>query len=298
MRSKLIRRGLLIVTMLLAANARAAEGTGNWSVSPYLGLYHPSLNLLNKGEFLSPYVGTADLIDQFGNTNNVTVPLIYRNPLPELSPGTIGGLEFQWRINEKNALLIGGANWEASSSATAPGLFPIQGAFESVISQRKGDISFTEFYLGWRHNLIHKPKRHDFYFSFSLHDVFDVGYREDFSVLFLSGPPRSFRKSMVVQSRATGLLLLQGGGGGEWFINDWFSLGVEADYAFGLKSLKLGNGNLTTDFQSTDNLALQLPLIQNAAGVMQYKLERGDVYRDLRLNFEGWKALLKATIYY
>ena len=103
---------------------------------------------------------------------------------------------------------------------------------------------------------------------------------------------------MVVQSRATGLLLLQGGGGGEWFINDWFSLGVEADYAFGLKSLKLGNGNLTTDFQSTDNLALQLPLIQNAAGVMQYKLERGDVYRDLRLNFEGWKALLKATIYY
>jgi len=298
MRSKLIMRFLIIVAAVASTNVWAVGSKGNWSVSPYLGLYHPTLKLLNKGEFLSPYVGTADLIDQFGNTNNVTVPIIYRNPLPQLNPGAMGGLEFQWRINDKNALLIGGANWEASSSATAPGLFPIQGAFESVISQRKGDISFTEFYLGWRHNLIHKPKHHDFYFSFSLHDVFDVGYREDFSVLFLSGPPRSFRKSMVVQSRATGLLLLQGGGGGEWFINDWFSLGAEADYAFGLKSIKLGNGNLTTDFQSTDNLALELPLIQNAAGVMQYKLERGDKYRDLKLNFEGWKALLKATIYY
>jgi hypothetical protein len=117
-------------------------------------------------------------------------------------------------------------------------------------------------------------------------------------VLFLSGPPRSFRKSMVVQSRATGLLLLQGGGGGEWFINDWFSLGMEAGYAFGLKSLRLGDGDLVTDFQNTDNLALQLPLIQNSAGVMQYKTEAGGEYRDFRLDFEGWKALIKATIYY
>ena len=292
-------RGLIaLVAAMFAANAWAAESERNWGVSPYLGLYQPSLKLLNQGEFLSPYVGTADLIDQFGNANNVTVPLIYRNPLPELNPGVLGGLEFQWRINEKNALLIGGGNWESTSSASATGYFPIQGAFESVLSERKGDIAFTEFYLGWRHNFIHKPKGHDFYFNFSLHDVFDVEYREDFSVLFLSGPPRSFRKSMVVQSRATGLLLLQGGGGGEWFINDWFSLGMEGDYAFGLKSLKMGNGNLTTDYLATDNLALELPLIQTASGVMRYKVERGDEYRDFKLSFEGWKALLKATIYF
>jgi hypothetical protein len=286
------------ILCIAAANSRAAEREHNWGVSPYLGLFSPSLKLLNRGEFLSPYVGTADLIDQFGNNNNITVPFIYRNPLPELNPGAIGGLEFKWRINDKNILLLGGGSWEATSAATARGIFPVQGAFESVISQRKGDISFTEFYVGWRYNFIHKPGKHDFYFNLSIHDIFDVSYREDFSVLFLSGPPRSFRKSLVVQSRATGLLLLQGGGGGEWFINDWFSVGVEAGYAFGFRPLRLGNADLVTDFRSTDNLFLELPLIQNSAGNMQYKEERGEKYRDFRLSFEGWKALFKATIYY
>ena len=298
MRPKVIRVLFAVALCSAAVNSWGLESERNWGVSPYLGLYNPSLKLLNKGGFLSPYVGTADLIDQFGNNNNVSVPFIYRNPLPELQPGTLGGLEFQWRLNEKHVLLLGGANWEASSAATSRGIFPIQGAFESVLSQRKADISFTEFYLGWRYNLIHKPSKRDFYLDFSIHDVFDVGYREDFSVLFLSGPPRSFRKSMSVQSQATGLLLLQAGGGGEWFVTDWLSLGVEAGYAFGLKSLRLGNGSLVTDFRDTDNLFLELPLIQNSAGSMQYKLENGRDYRDLRLNFEGWKALLKATIYY
>ena len=103
---------------------------------------------------------------------------------------------------------------------------------------------------------------------------------------------------MVVQSSATGLLLIQGGGGGEWFINDWFSLGMEAGYLVGLKPLRFGNGSLVTDFQSTDNLFVELPLTQDSAGAMQYAVEAGDSYRDFRLNFDGWKALLKATIYY
>lgn len=289
---------LLLGACLFVTQCWGVEGDRQWGVSPYLGMYKPTLELINKGSFRSPYQGTAELIDQFGNNNNVSVPFIFRNPLPELDPGTLAGLEFLWRITDRNALLIGGGSWESTSSATTQGVFPVQGAFESVISQRKGDVSFTEFYLGWRYNIIHKPKKHDFYFSFTVHDVFDVEYREEFSLLFLSGPPRSFRKSLVIQSRATGLLLLQGSGGGEWFINDWLSLGVEAGYAFGLKALRLGDGDLNTDFRSTDNIFLEVPLIQSPAGNIQYKTEDGKGYQDLRLNFEGWKALLKATIYY
>jgi hypothetical protein len=182
MLAKLIRSFclILIASCAVATNSWGLEGDRNWGLSPYLGLFNPSLRLLNKGEFRSPYVGTADLIDQFGNNNNVTVPFIYRAPLPELSPGAMGGLEFRWYINEKHALLIGGGGWEASSAATSQGIFPIQGAFESVISQRKADLSFTEFYLGWRYNVVQKPKKHDFYFDVSIHDVFDVSYREDF----------------------------------------------------------------------------------------------------------------------
>ena len=75
-------------------------------------------------------------------------------------------------------------------------------------------------------------------------------------------------------------------------------MGAEAGYALGFKSLRLGDGSLVTDFRDTDNLFLELPLIQNTAGNMQYKTEDGLQYKDLRLNFEGWKALLKATIYF
>ena len=108
---KLISCLLLIALSVAAPVSWGLEGEYNWGVSPYLGLFNPSLKQLNKGEFLSPYVGTADLIDPSGNNNNVSVPFIYRNPLPELSPGAIGGLEFQWRINERNALLMGGGQW-------------------------------------------------------------------------------------------------------------------------------------------------------------------------------------------
>lgn len=290
---------MIATTFLVSVNGWALEGERNWGMSPYLGLYNPSLKLLNEGEFVAPYEGTATLVDIFGSNNNVTVPFVFRAPMPPLDPGALGGLEFQWRLNEKYSLLIGGSSWEASSSSTSQGFFPVQGAFESVLAQRKGDISFSEFYLGLRYNVIHKPKKHDFYIALSLHELFNVRYSEEFSALFLSGPPRSFRRSIVVDTSATGMLLLQGTGGGEWFINDWFSLGVEAGYCFGLKSLRLGNGHLTTDFNQNDNLFLEIPIIENpTTNNIQYKLASGGQYQDLRLNFDGWKALLKATIYF
>lgn len=299
MQCKAIAALLIAIGWLGAIPGEAAEIEHTWGISPYIGLFSPSLKLLNKGQFRSPYEGTADLIDQFGNNNNVTVPFIFRAPMPELDPGAMGGIEFQWRLNERHALLIGGGNWEAASSTNAQGVFPVQGGFESVIAQREGDIAFNEFYLGWRYNAFHKPKHHDFYLTLSLHDIFDVSYKENFSLVFLSGPPRSFRRSVYVDSRATGLLFLQGGAGGEWFMTDWFSLGMEAGYGFGFKPLRLGNGHLTTDFSSNDNLFLEIPIIQSQTNNnMQYKVESGGQYRDLRLDFDGWKALIKATIYF
>lgn len=284
------------IMAVMATGASAEENPRAWGLSPYVGLHHPDLENLNNGQFRSPYEGTADIIDDLGF--NTPTGFTYRNPMPELEPGTLAGLEFLWNINDKHVLLIGGGSWESTSFATAEGMFPVQGALESAVSQRKGDLSYNEFYLGWRYNAIRKPKKYNLYLRLSAHEVFDIDYREDFSLLFLSGPPRSFRKSLVVQAQATGLLLLQGGGGGEWFINDWLSLGAEAGYTFGMKEMTLGDGRVSTDFRSTDNLFLQVPIVPGNDGRMQYKVESGGEYRQLRLNFDGWKALLKITLYY
>lgn len=263
---------LFSVMAVMAAGASAEEGAGAWGLSPYIGVHHPNLDNLNNGQFRSPYQGTADIIDGLG-FNNPTA-FTYRNPMPPLEAGTLAGLEFLWNINDKHVMLIGGGSWESTSFATAEGSFPVQGALESAVSQRKGDLSYNEFYLGWRYNAVRKPKKYNLYLRLSAHEVFDIDYREDFSLLFLSGPPRSFRKSLVVQAQATGLLLLQGGGGGEWFINDWLSLGAEAGYTFGMKEMTLGDGRVSTDFRDTDNLFLKSPSSPVTTDVCNIKWSR------------------------
>lgn len=294
MRSKVWQLSLLVSLLLSSISGQAQEK--KWSLSPYVGLHSPDLTLLNSGLFKAPYAGTADNIDVFGATNRTT--FFYRNPLPELDPGVLAGLEFQWKVNDRHSIMIGAGTWNASSYATTAGSFPVQGAFESAFAYRKGDISYNEFYFGWRYNVLRRPKKHYLYFGLSAHELFDVAYREDFSLLFLSGPPKSFRRSVVVQSKATGLLLLQGSGGGEWFVTDWLSLGVEGGYALGMKEILLGEGRAQTDFLPTDNLSLQVPIVpNNRTGQLGFTPESGET-RPLKLSFDGWKALLKVTVYY
>ena len=288
-------RGWLILLLLLGSVAHGEEQR-KWGLSPFIGAHNPNLEAINKGLFKAPYGGTAQNIDVFGATNSTT--FFYQTPLPELSPGTLTGLEFQWNLNNRHALLIGVGTWEASSFATAGGNFPVQGAFESVVSYRKGDLSYNEFYLGWRYNLFDKPKKYKLYTRLTANEVFDVDYREDFSLLFLSGPPKSFRRSSVVVSQGTGLLMVEAGGGGEWMFTNWLSVGMEAGYTVGMKEMTLSDARVSTDFLDTDNLTLNLPIRPNdRTGQMEYLPESGGP-RSLRLSFDGWKALLKVTLYY
>ena len=89
MRFKAIKWLLIVIASSFTVKCWALEGEHNWGISPYLGLFSPSLKLLNEGEFHAPYEGTADIVDQFGNNNNVTVPFIFRTPIPELDPGAL-----------------------------------------------------------------------------------------------------------------------------------------------------------------------------------------------------------------
>ena len=75
-------------------------------------------------------------------------------------------------------------------------------------------------------------------------------------------------------------------------------MGVEGAYTMGVKEMLLGAGRISTDFLDTDNLLLQVPIVPDArTGEMSYRKESGEI-RPLRLSFDGWKALIKVTIYY
>jgi len=178
----------------IRANAQN-KSEQRWGVSPYFGLHEPRLDQLNSGEFLAPHEGTADIINPTGN--NVTETFSYQSPLPPFDPGPLTGVEFQWQLNDRHMVLLGAATWEATSSAASTGLLPVQGNFESIAAERRADLSYLEYYLGWRYHLFAVPQKYRFYLSASLHHLYDIDFREDFTMVFKTGPARTFRKSII-----------------------------------------------------------------------------------------------------
>ncbi|MDX9740911.1 MAG: hypothetical protein RBT81_07000 [Gammaproteobacteria bacterium] len=297
-------RHLLYAALLLPAAAWAQQEAGerlhHWSISPYVGLHQPALKALNKGEFHAPYEGGAQIVNPAGNNQRGTFS--YNTPLPEFDPGSITGLQFAWHMNEHHALLAGVSNWQATSTIGSRGLFPLQGAFENMSGTRKANLSYNEYYLGWRYNIKTRSRKFRFYTSATLHQLYDIDYREDFTAVFLSGDARTFRKTIVIQAQSTALPLLQGALGGEWFVTDWLSISAEGGLTYTLKDTEMAGAPPTpirSDFLATDNVQVSPPMRFDAATRnMTYKSEPGGDYQILTLNFDGWKALLKVTLYY
>lgn len=289
---------VLIVAGLGWSQAMAAGET--LGVGIYLGIHKPALEDLNEGEFKSVIGGFGTLFTDTGN--NESRRLNFNNPLPELELGVNAGLEFQWIIDDDYSFLLGGGTWEATSRAVAAGGFYIQGATADVINERIAKLSYNEFYFGLRRNIVDIDDKYKIYYRLTLNEVFDIDYREDMVFLYTSGRAVGIKKTIVLQSQATGLLMLQPGFGTEYFFRDWLSVGVDASYVIGLKRVTLRDGTSDTNFLPTDNLTFWLPQkVGAASGDLEYLnhdfQEIGD-YTTIRLNFDGWKLLFKMTVYF
>ena len=286
---------LLLGLMVIRAVSAADEEERKLGISAYLGLAQPALPELNKSLFRSPYIGNATLTDP--TANNQTTSFIFNAPLPPYQAGAIAGLEFSWKFNDNGSLLFGLGNWNSSSSSNGIIQMPIQGSLEVANLTRKSNISYVEYYLGWRQKLFEKPKKYRFYVSGTLHQVFDIEYREDLTAVFLSGDVRTFRKTALTAANGTGLILLEGMGGAEWFLTDRISLGLEGGYDLGLHKIELRNGTLDQDYLDTDNISLSVPFGLTSTGRVQYRDPSGDAHI-LHLDFNGWRALIKGTVYF
>ena len=279
----------------------AAPGKTRLSLSTYLGLHKPSLEDLNGKEFQAPVLANATIVNFDTDTTSDQL-LSFSNPLPELGVGTNAGLELQWVLNEKYALILGAGTWEASSRATAEGLFAIQGVLSEVVNERSARISYNEFYFGLRRNVIISPKKLKAYYRVTLNEMFDIDFREDFLFRYLTGPAEGVNKSIILQTQATGALALQSGFGVEYFLRDWLSVSVDATYLFGFNHVNLRDGRFNQDFLPTDNLSLLMPQrISQRTGNLEYlnpETQGEEDYRELNVNFDGWKVLFRAAIHY
>jgi hypothetical protein len=288
-----------MVVFVHCSSVIAADEEKKWGVSPWLGVHRPDLKLLNEGALKAPFFVAGDVV--LPDDTTTTAVRILRNELPPINSGANAGVEFQLNLNERNALLMGVGSWEGNTSGAVLGEFPLQGTVNDVIYSRDVDISYTDFFLGWKYRILKKDKLR-LSTRLSLHELFDIDYRDQIVLLFLEGTAQGFKRILIAKSQTTGVLMLQAGVSADYFVVDWLSLGFDIGYEFGLDKFVPRDTQFDLDFRSgTDGVSLEPssfnPPILSQGGNTQYNSGNG-VYKDLEIGFDGWKAALRVTIFY
>jgi len=291
---------VVVVFMLFPMLANAQDKDKHWSVSPLLGVSSPKLKLLNDGEFKSPIAGRGTIVFQEDVSSENFIYNI-ENDLPSIDYGTDAGLEFQLHLNNQDAFVMGISNWEGVSTSVVISEIPFQGVLSKVAVERSGNISAMQYYLGWKRNIIQKPKKYNLYSKFTLNEIFDVDYKENLVFGFQTGPAETFKRLIVMQTQATGIMTFQLGVGMEYFLRDWLSFGFDSSYVIGLNEFQLSNGKITSDFQPDDNVFPILPtqLLDNKLRYLTDVSASGaPTYEQMKLTFDGWQLLFRFNIYY
>lgn len=292
--------GCSVFLLMSAAGGTVSADDRLWSVSPVLGVHSPRLTALNKGEFRAPLPGRGRLIFDQADAGQ-DFDFVVDNPLPEMRNGTEGGLEIGLRLDERNTLFFGASVWEGGSTSSVRTEMPFQGVMTPVGYERSGRISYFQYFLGWQRTLLSEAKKFRLHGRLALHEIFDIDYKEDLVFGFDTGT-ETFKRIIVMESQATGLLMAQLGLGGEYFFLDWLSIGADLGYTLSLRRFELGNASLSTDIQAEDNLNFRTPAQLNAEQRLTYLAEvrsYSDVtYRPMELGFDGWRMAIRVNMYF
>ncbi|MDR2878032.1 MAG: hypothetical protein LBV36_08360 [Chromatiales bacterium] len=293
------RIAFLIVFGMLCVIGEAQADEQRWSVSPLLGVYSPRLTALNQGEFKAPMTGRGRLLFD-GVDSGQDFDFVFDNSLPEMKYGAEAGLEIGLDLDDRNRLFFGGSVWQSGSTASVRTEIPFQGSLTPVGYERSGRLSYFQYFLGWQRTLF-SNKKFRLHSRLAMHEVFDITYKEDLVFGFDTGPA-TFKRLIIMESQATGLLMMQLGLGGEYFLVKWLSVGADLGYTTSLRQFKLGNATLSTDIQAEDNLNFRTPAQLDDKQQLTYLAEAhsySDVtYREMKLGFDGWRMLFRVNMYF
>lgn len=297
---------LLVSASLITTQARAGLQDEGWIFTPIFGMSGPQLKSLNEGLFRTPIVGQAEITsdlpeDVEGESSYPVQDFHFQNPLNPVSFWWEAGLELRRNFGKKNDLIIGVSSWEVNSSAKNTVKFPLQGSVGNDADYtRRAKFSYTQYYVGLRRYLFNRSSRSNLYFNFTLHDLFDIDYKDKHVFNFTSGPPAGFRRILIYETQATGLLLLQFGMGGEIRLADRFSIGFEGAYALGVKNATLKNVFTKNDFNEGDRLrGYPRPILPDDTarpGFVKYLGEDGKTYHFADFRLDGWRGQIKFNV--
>jgi len=296
-----IKSSLLTIFIVFAISGGLVTAEVRWSVSPILGLHKPDLGLINDkvlGAKL-PIIGELVFSDGDGSRQ---VRYSVDNPLTKIRFGTEAGLEFQMEIGQKNHLVIGLSSWEGGSTSLVKTTLPFQGRLIDTVYERRANMSYLQYYIGWRRDLFVRHKKYKIYSRLLLNEVFDIDFRESFVFEFTDSSDSNvtFKRITKLGTQATGHMMLQPAIGGEIFMRDWLSVGFDVGYAIGLNKFQLGSAQVSNDFQPQDTVTIRYPTGSASDGSQNlgYLGDDDQSYEKMELDMSGWRALFKINIYY
>jgi len=268
-----------------------------------LGVNSPNLDLINDKVFPAKLPVRGELLFEDADGNASQVSYEVDNPLPAIKYGTEAGIEFRMELDQRNHIVIGLSSWEGVSTALVRTTLPFQGRLTDTVYERYASISYLQYYLGWRRDLVKKHKKYSLYTRVLLNEVFDIDFRENFVFEFTDAADgvTTFKRITQFESQATGNLMLQPGIGGELFLREWLSFGADLGYSFGLNKFELGNSQFNNDIQPQDTLSIDYPteIIPDGRGKRGYLSDdREEGYQKMELDMSGWRAMFKVNIYY
>jgi len=326
--------GVLFFCAIVVAPVAQGDDEPRWGFSIVIGGHLPNLSALNKGLYKSKLIGDADVLlyeaplgsqqGQTGQTGagevvdqNITETQAFEfdNPLPEAVVGSHAGVEFLWHANNRHSFILGTGSMENASTNRVIGNIPMQQYFvrNSVLSEHRAKISYTEYTLGWRYNWMSKS-RLKLYSRLSVHEVFDIDFRDDFSFTFLASPIQDLvgvRRVMVAEAQTAALMMGQVAVGGEWFLLDWLSLGFDAGWVFGDSDFTLKDVRVRDDFLAGDSVNRSgMPYRELSDGTLGYLRPdatsadlsnpgtREEYYTPIHLRFDGARYLFRINMYF
>jgi hypothetical protein len=294
---------LVLVTLMWTTQSFARLQDKGWIFTPTIGMSGPQLTSLNEGLFYAPLVGQAEITtdlpeDVEGASAYPTESFTFHNPLPSVYYWWEAGIEARRNFGRKNDFYVGISTWEVNSSASIIVKFPLQGAVGNDADYtRRASFSYTQFFVGLRRYMFERSNRFNLYFNFGVHDLFDIDYKDKHVFNYTSGPPAGFRRIMIFETQATGLLLLQFGAGGEIRLADRFSIGFEGAYALGVKDSTLKGVSVKEDFNDGDRLtSFPNPIEQDPEGFISYLSQDGINREAADFRLDGWRVQVKFNI--
>lgn len=294
---------LVLSILLWSTQTYARLQDKGWIFTPTVGMSGPQLESLNSGLFLTPLVGQAEITtdlpeDVEGASAYPSERFTFHNPLASVNFWWEAGIEARRNFGRKNDFYVGVSTWEVNSSASINVKFPLQGAVGNDADYtRRASFSYTQYFVGLRRYMFERSNRFNLYFNFSVHDLFDIDYKDKHVFNYTSGPPAGFRRIMIFETQATGLLLLQFGAGGEIRLADRFSIGFEGSYALGVKDATLKGVSVKEDFNDGDRLTtFPNPIEMGEGGFVSYLSQDGINRQDAGFRLDGWRAQIKFNI--